>query len=74
MEILFANLDVWPWRRRPIDVRNWPIRNMDQRRKYVRSCFDMRHGQSLVVWVIRKGRQAAAAVDRFLIGATLLPR
>jgi len=29
---------------------------------------DMRRGQSLVVWAIREGRQAAAAVDRFLMG------
>jgi glutamate synthase (NADPH/NADH) small chain len=35
---------------------------------------DMRRGQSLVVWAIREGRQAAAAVDRFLMGDTLLPR
>jgi len=35
---------------------------------------DMRRGQSLVVWAIREGRQAAAAVDQFLTGATTLPR
>jgi glutamate synthase (NADPH) small chain len=35
---------------------------------------DMRRGQSLVVWAIREGRQAAHAVDRFLMGSTLLPR
>jgi glutamate synthase (NADPH/NADH) small chain len=35
---------------------------------------DMRRGQSLVVWAIREGRQAAHAVDKFLIGSTLLPR
>jgi glutamate synthase (NADPH/NADH) small chain len=35
---------------------------------------DMRRGQSLVVWAIREGRQAAHAVDKFLMGATLLPR
>ena len=35
---------------------------------------DMRRGQSLVVWAIREGRQAAAAVDVFLTGATTLPR
>jgi glutamate synthase (NADPH/NADH) small chain len=35
---------------------------------------DMRRGQSLVVWAIREGRQAAHAVDRFLMGATNLPR
>jgi glutamate synthase (NADPH/NADH) small chain len=35
---------------------------------------DMRRGQSLVVWAIREGRQAARAVDLFLMGKTDLPR
>jgi glutamate synthase (NADPH/NADH) small chain len=35
---------------------------------------DMRRGQSLVVWAIREGRQAAHAVDKYLMGATQLPR
>mgnify|MGYP006286256333 CR=1 FL=1 len=35
---------------------------------------DMRRGQSLVVWAIREGRQAARAVDEYLMGATTLPR
>jgi glutamate synthase (NADPH/NADH) small chain len=35
---------------------------------------DMRRGQSLVVWAIREGRQAAREVDLFLMGETLLPR
>ena len=35
---------------------------------------DMRRGQSLVVWAIREGRQAARAVDAFLMGSTSLPR
>jgi glutamate synthase (NADPH) small chain len=35
---------------------------------------DMRRGQSLVVWAIREGRQAAASVDEFLMGSTVLPR
>jgi glutamate synthase (NADPH/NADH) small chain len=35
---------------------------------------DARRGQSLVVWAIREGRQAAHAVDKFLMGSTLLPR
>jgi glutamate synthase (NADPH) small chain len=35
---------------------------------------DSRRGQSLVVWAIREGRQAARAVDEFLMGATTLPR
>ncbi|GMV63153.1 MAG: glutamate synthase [Parvibaculum sp.] len=35
---------------------------------------DMRRGQSLVVWAIREGRQAAREVDLFLMGETRLPR
>lgn len=35
---------------------------------------DMRRGQSLVVWAIREGRQAARAVDAFLMGQSDLPR
>ncbi|MDC6166064.1 glutamate synthase subunit beta [Paucibacter sp. XJ19-41] len=35
---------------------------------------DMRRGQSLVVWAIREGRQAARAVDEFLMGESELPR
>jgi len=35
---------------------------------------DMRRGQSLVVWAIREGRQAARAVDEYLMGSTTLPR
>ncbi len=35
---------------------------------------DMRRGQSLVVWAIREGRQAAHSIDDFLMGASDLPR
>ncbi|AVX03249.1 glutamate synthase (NADPH) [Maritalea myrionectae] len=35
---------------------------------------DMRRGQSLVVWAIREGRQAARAIDMDLMGGTDLPR
>ena len=35
---------------------------------------DMRRGQSLVVWAIREGRQAARAVEEFLLGSSELPR
>ena len=33
---------------------------------------DMRRGQSLVVWAIREGREAARAVDESLMGYTNL--
>lgn len=35
---------------------------------------DVRRGQSLVVWAIREGRQAARAIDLDLMGETILPR
>ena len=38
------------------------------------SAGDMRRGQSLVVWAIREGRQAARAVDEYLMGYSDLPR
>jgi glutamate synthase (NADPH) small chain len=34
---------------------------------------DMRRGQSLIVWAIREGRQAARAVDQYLMGVSELP-
>jgi glutamate synthase (NADPH/NADH) small chain len=37
------------------------------------ACGDMARGQSLIVWAIAEGRSAAAAVDRYLMGATGLP-
>jgi glutamate synthase (NADPH/NADH) small chain len=35
---------------------------------------DMRRGQSLVVWAIREGRQAAREIDAALMGSSVLPR
>ncbi len=35
---------------------------------------DMRRGQSLVVWAIREGRQAAREIDAWLMGTSALPR
>jgi glutamate synthase (NADPH) small chain len=34
---------------------------------------DMARGQSLVVWAIREGRQAARFIDKYLMGSTELP-
>ena len=42
--------------------------------KRVFAAGDMRRGQSLVVWAIREGRQAARAVDEYLMGSSVLPR
>jgi glutamate synthase (NADPH/NADH) small chain len=36
------------------------------------SAGDMRRGQSLVVWAISEGREAARAVDRYLVGQSML--
>jgi len=35
---------------------------------------DTRRGQSLVVWAIREGRQAARSIDEYLMGSSELPR
>ncbi|MFZ4808283.1 MAG: glutamate synthase subunit beta [Hyphomicrobiaceae bacterium] len=43
-------------------------------RKRVFAAGDMRRGQSLVVWAIREGRQAAHAIDKALMGRSDLPR
>lgn len=40
--------------------------------KKVFAAGDMRRGQSLVVWAISEGREAARAVDEFLMGYSLL--
>ncbi len=37
------------------------------------SCGDMRRGQSLAVWAISEGRQAAYAIDKYLMGESSLP-
>ena len=39
----------------------------------VYACGDMRRGQSLVVWAIREGREAAREVDKHLTGSSILP-
>ncbi len=49
-------------------------RDYSTSREKVFAAGDMRRGQSLVVWAIREGRQAAHAVDAFLMGSSDLPR
>ena len=51
-----------------------PLTNYQTSKAKIFSCGDMRRGQSLVVWAIREGRQAARAVDEFLTGSSDLPR
>ena len=50
------------------------VKNYARASSKVFAAGDMRRGQSLVVWAIREGRQAARAVDEFLMGASDLPR
>jgi glutamate synthase (NADPH/NADH) small chain len=60
-----------------LDARGNVIANQTSYETSVPNVFvagDMRRGQSLVVWAIREGRQAAASVDAFLMGSTVLPR
>ena len=42
--------------------------------KKVFAAGDMRRGQSLVIWAISEGRAAAHYIDKYLMGATSLPR
>jgi glutamate synthase (NADPH) small chain len=60
-----------------LDQRGNVRANTDDYRTSINKVFaagDMRRGQSLVVWAIREGRQAAHAIDKFLMGSTTLPR
>ncbi len=60
-----------------LDGRGNVQANTDNYQTSVKKVFaagDMRRGQSLVVWAIREGRQAARAVDEFLMGSSDLPR
>ncbi len=50
------------------------VENYRTSRDGVFAAGDMRRGQSLVVWAIREGRQAAQAIDAFLMGTSQLPR
>ncbi len=61
------------------DVRGNARASVDSARAYrtnvdkVFAAGDIRRGQSLIVWAIREGRQAARAVDQFLMGSSVLP-
>ncbi|MFM9858604.1 glutamate synthase subunit beta [Pseudoxanthobacter sp. M-2] len=60
-----------------LDKRTNVAANTDDYRTSVDKLFaagDGRRGQSLVVWAIREGRQAARAIDEALMGASTLPR
>jgi glutamate synthase (NADPH/NADH) small chain len=55
------------------NVRANEIQYLTSREKFF-TAGDMRRGQSLVVWAIREGRQAAHAIDAYLMGESDLPR
>lgn len=60
-----------------LDRRTNVAANTDDYRTNVPKVYaagDVRRGQSLVVWAIREGRQAARAIDLDLMGETTLPR
>jgi glutamate synthase (NADPH/NADH) small chain len=60
-----------------LDQRGNVRANTDDYRTSIDKVFaagDMRRGQSLVVWAIREGRQCAQAIDKFLMGTSMLPR
>jgi glutamate synthase (NADPH/NADH) small chain len=70
-EGLIKNLDL------ALDQRGNVSASTDDYRTSIDKVFaagDVRRGQSLVVWAIREGRQAARSVDAFLMGHTELPR
>jgi len=50
------------------------VANYESSVNKVFACGDMRRGQSLVVWAIREGRQCAQAIDKALMGSSVLPR
>ena len=60
-----------------LDSRGNILANIDDYKTSIKGVFsagDMRRGQSLVVWAIREGRQAAHSIDKYLMGKTILPR
>lgn len=48
-------------------------KNYQTNRKKFFTAGDMRRGQSLIVWAISEGREAAYEVDKFLMGSSELP-
>ncbi len=57
-----------------IDMRNnYKASNYQTNIPHIFTAGDMRRGQSLIVWAISEGREAAREVDLFLMGSTNLP-
>jgi glutamate synthase (NADPH/NADH) small chain len=56
------------------DVRtNFKATNYQTNKAHIFTAGDMRRGQSLIVWAISEGREAAREVDKYLMGFTNLP-
>ena len=57
-----------------IDMRNnYKATNYQTNKPNIFTAGDMRRGQSLIVWAISEGREAARVVDLYLMGSTNLP-
>jgi glutamate synthase (NADPH/NADH) small chain len=57
-----------------IDFRNnYKANNYQTNKPHIFTAGDMRRGQSLIVWAISEGREAARAVDIYLMGKSNLP-
>ena len=57
-----------------VDTRsNYKATNYQTNKAHVFTAGDMRRGQSLIVWAISEGREAAREVDIFLMGTSNLP-
>jgi glutamate synthase (NADPH/NADH) small chain len=52
---------------------NYKAKNYQTNVPHIFTAGDMRRGQSLIVWAISEGREAAREVDLFLMGSTNLP-
>jgi glutamate synthase (NADPH) small chain len=52
---------------------NYAANNYQTNIPHIFTAGDMRRGQSLIVWAISEGREAAREVDLFLMGETSLP-
>ena len=52
---------------------NYKAKNYQTNVPHIFTAGDMRRGQSLIVWAINEGREAAREVDIFLMGASNLP-
>ena len=57
-----------------VDFRNnYKATNYQTNKPHIFTAGDMRRGQSLIVWAISEGREAARAVDIYLMGKSSLP-